>query len=309
MNTRTPLATALLVLSAGFSTAAMAASITLHKQPQFGGAQVTLHDALPNFSSVGFQDQAASLVLNGTWELCTDSNYRGQCVVLGPGRYDRLDARLNNRIESARPLAEGDTTRRAERNSQVTLYKQPNFTGGTMPLGEVSTNLSKQGFQNQASSAVITGGAWEFCSRPDFRGDCVTLAPGRYERLDQKIYHRMESARPVGGAAPTNERQRTTVAQNEERREPREVRRGERGSIDLYPGADFRGRPLRLEQDTETLDGSRMQESVSSIVVHDGTWQLCSRPAFEGRCRTFEPGRYATMAGMDDRVASAKLLR
>ena len=74
-------------------------------------------------------------------------------------------------------------------------------------------------------------------------------------------------------------------------------------------GADFRGRPLRLENDTETLDGSRMQESVSSIVVHDGTWQLCSRPAFEGRCRTFEPGRYATMAGMDDRVASAKLLR
>lgn len=200
--------------------------------------------------------------------------------------------------------------------ADVTLYKEQKFAGAAHTLRDATPNLAQQGFQNQASSAVVTGSRWEFCSSPEGRGDCVILNPGRYERLDQKIYHRMESARPVGDAWPSKEKQRTALAQKEERREgrddrrdSREWRRGDRGAIDLYPGAGFNGRPLRLENDTETLDGSRMQERVSSIVVHDGTWQLCTRPAYEGRCRTFEPGRYADLAGLDDRIASAKLLR
>ena len=201
-------------------------------------------------------------------------------------------------------------------NAEVTLYKGQKFSGATLSLRDATPNLAQQGFQNQASSAVVTGTRWEFCSSPEGRGDCVILNPGRYERLDQKIYHRMESARPVGDNWPSKEKQRTALAQKEdrrdareERRESREFRRGDRGAIDLYPGADFRGRPLRLEGDAETLDGSRMQERVSSIVVHDGTWQLCTRPAYEGRCRTFEPGRYTDLAGLDDRISSAKLLR
>lgn len=200
----------------------------------------------------------------------------------------------------------------AAQATEVTLYKGQKFSGATLSLRDASPNLAQQGFQNQASSAVVTGGRWEFCSSPEGRGDCVVLNPGRYDTLDQKIYHRMESARPVGDAWPSKEKQRTALAQGEARREAheerREGRRGERGAIDLYPGAEFRGRPLRLEQDSATLDGSRMEERVSSIVVHDGTWQLCTRPAFEGRCRTFEPGRYGTLAGLDDRIASAKLL-
>lgn len=205
-------------------------------------------------------------------------------------------------------------------HAEVTLYKGQKFSGATLSLRDAAPNLAQQGFQNQASSAVVTGTRWEFCSSPEGRGDCVILNPGRYERLDQKIYHRMESARPVGDNWPSREKQRTALAQKEDRREAREerreerresrdYRRGNRGAIDLYPGADFNGRPLRLEGDAETLDGSRLQERTSSIVVHDGIWQLCSRPAFEGRCRTFEPGRYASLAGMDDRIASAKLLR
>lgn len=317
MNIRTALATTLLVTSTGFATAAAAASITIHKQPRFAGAQVTLHDALPNLTTIGFQNQASSLVLNGTWELCSQPNYGGDCVVLAPGRYETLDARLNHRVESARPLAEGDATGRSQRGSQVTLYKGQKFTGPTLSLSDASANLAHQGFQNQASSAVVTGGRWEFCSSPEGRGDCVVLNPGRYERLDQKVYHRMESARPVGEAWPSKERQRTALAQREERpearqdrrEERREGRRADRGAIDLYPGPDFRGRPLRLEQDVESLGGSRMDERVSSLIVHDGVWQACTRPGFEGRCRTFEPGEYPSIDRMDDRIASLRLMR
>lgn len=319
MNIRTRLTAALLVLSAGFITAAGAASITLHKQPNFAGAHVTLHDALPNLAAVGFRDQASSLVLNGTWELCSQPNYRGECVVLGPGRYESLPANLNHRIESARPLAEGDASsgRAEQRGSQATLYKQPNFTGGKMPLDDVSTDLARQGFQNQASSAVITGGAWEFCSRPNFRGDCVVLAPGRYKRLDQKIYHRMESARPVGDARVARDPRQQPARQGRERREERVAGREhraeppwlERGSVDLYPGPDFKGRPLRVQEDVGNLDGSRMDERVSSFVIHQGTWRLCSQPNFAGQCLDFEPGNYDSMGRMNDRLSSLKQIR
>jgi hypothetical protein len=306
-------AVAFAFVSLASAAAPLAGEATVYKQPNFSGAQLTLRGDTPNLAPQGFHDQASSLVLAGTWEFCSQPNYRGDCMTLGPGRYATLDPKLNHRIESARLVAAkvADTA-----PSQVTLFKGQQFTGAQLALRDPSINLSGQGFQNQASSAVVAGGKWEFCSQPEYRGDCVILEPGRYERLDQRIYHRMESVRPVGDAFPARERQNTALAQREERREVqegrhdgREFRRGERGAIDLYPGAEFQGRPLRLEQDTETLDGSRMQERVSSIVVHDGTWQLCTRPAFEGRCRTFEPGRYGTLAGLDDRVASAKLLR
>jgi hypothetical protein len=226
-------------------------------------------------------------------------------------------------VVAALALAAGSAY--AAHGSEVTLYKGQKFTGDKLSLTDASANLAHQSFHNQASSAVITGGRWEFCSSPEGRGDCVVLNPGRYERLDQKIYHRMESVRPVGEAWPSKEKQRTALAQRDDRREAREerreerredrreerreARRADRGAIDLFPGADFRGRPLRLEQDIPSLDGSRMDDRVSSLIVHDGVWQACTRPGYEGRCQTFQPGQYPSIERMDDRIASLRLMR
>ena len=53
-------------------------------------------------SDVGFNDRATSLIIReGRWEFCEHADFRGECVVLGPGRYDMLD-RMNNRISSMR---------------------------------------------------------------------------------------------------------------------------------------------------------------------------------------------------------------
>jgi len=49
-----------------------------------------------------FNDRASSLVIReGRWEICDDADFRGQCVVYGPGRYASLD-RMDGRVSSLR---------------------------------------------------------------------------------------------------------------------------------------------------------------------------------------------------------------
>jgi hypothetical protein len=178
--------------------------------------------------------------------------------------------------------------------AELTIYKQPNFTGGQLTLRGHTPNLANTGFIDQASSIVIPSGRWELCTQPDFKGDCVTLNPGEYPGLDQRLKHRVESAREVGAYADQ------TGSYN----------RYGRGSIELYGQPGFNGRTLKLDRDTPSMEGTGFDDRASSVVVRDGTWQLCSDPGFEGTCRVYAPGRYADLGyGMAKQVSSARLLR
>ena len=79
--------------------------------------------------------------------------------------------------------------------AEITLYKQPEFTGEQVTLVAAVRDLNKYDFRDQASSAVVKSGRWIACSQPNFAGDCVVLEPGRYPTLDPAVYHRMESIR------------------------------------------------------------------------------------------------------------------
>jgi hypothetical protein len=76
--------------------------VVMFAGPRFEGQQVELSQDVRALSDVGFNDRATSLVIReGRWEFCEHADFRGECVVLGPGRYDMLD-RMNNRISSMR---------------------------------------------------------------------------------------------------------------------------------------------------------------------------------------------------------------
>ncbi|MEP7070594.1 MAG: beta/gamma crystallin-related protein, partial [Usitatibacter sp.] len=84
---------------------AQAAEMTLYLQPNFSGRQVTLRGFTPNLGAIGFQDQVSSMVVqSGRWEVCTQPDFKGECVTLSPGDYAALDPRLNHRVESAREV-------------------------------------------------------------------------------------------------------------------------------------------------------------------------------------------------------------
>ena len=48
------------------------------------------------------------MVRSGSWQLCSDAEFRGQCITLSPGSYPSLRAMgLNDRVSSARPAFGG----------------------------------------------------------------------------------------------------------------------------------------------------------------------------------------------------------
>ena len=178
--------------------------------------------------------------------------------------------------------------------AEVTIYKQPNFTGAQLTLRGHTPTLANTGFYDQAGSIVVHTGRWEFCSQPDFKGDCVTLNRGEYPTLDVKLTNRIESAREVGSYSTQ------TGPYNQYGR----------GSIELYGQPEFRGRTLKLDRDAATMQGTGFDDRASSVVVNEGTWQLCSDPNYQGTCRVFAPGRYADLGyGMAKQISSARLVR
>ncbi|MBV6320083.1 beta/gamma crystallin-related protein [Duganella violaceipulchra] len=78
-------------------------AIVLFSKSRFGGAKLELHNnEVRTLERYDFNDQAGSVIVNeGRWELCEHADFGGRCIVLDPGRYERLDD-MNNQISSLR---------------------------------------------------------------------------------------------------------------------------------------------------------------------------------------------------------------
>jgi hypothetical protein len=154
---------------------------------------------------------------------------------------------------------------------EVVIHKQPNFTGGAITLKNDTSNLAASGFQDQASSIEVKSGRWQFCSQPDFNGDCVTLERGKYATLDQKLNHRIESARELPVVAEKRvppvveerayarrsyEAERYARQRELDERHAREQEREDLYARDRYRDRDYRV-PERYEEDRYSYPGSR----------------------------------------------------
>lgn len=80
--------------------------VTFYEREGFEGRAFSSDRTVDDFSRVGFNDRASSVIVLGQrWEVCTDSRFNGQCMVLSPGRYDSLAAMgMNDRISSVRAV-------------------------------------------------------------------------------------------------------------------------------------------------------------------------------------------------------------
>ena len=92
---------------AGLAIATQAAAqVTFYEREGFEGRSFTTERQIDNFDRFGFNDRASSaVVLRDRWEVCEDARFRGQCIVLRPGRYASLAAMgLNDRVSSVRTV-------------------------------------------------------------------------------------------------------------------------------------------------------------------------------------------------------------
>jgi uncharacterized protein YcfJ len=67
--------------------------------------------------------------------------------------------------------------------ADVTLYEHEGFNGRSFSAERSVDNLATRGFNDRASSVVVTQQRWQVCDDAGFGGRCVVLEPGRYPSL------------------------------------------------------------------------------------------------------------------------------
>ena len=268
------------------------AELVFYDGNDFRGRSFVVRDSVADFFNYGFNDRASSAtVRGGAWQVCSDANFRGRCVTLTPGDYPSLAAvGMQDRISSARPT--GPTQAAGAPRARIVLYEGNAFGGrGVTVEGEV-VNFEQIGFNDRASSAIVDEGTWQLCEHAEFRGSCVTLEPGRYPDLGG-LGGRVSSARllpaPAAGGPP-----------------PARAASGARAI--LFGQRGFQGRSLVIDRPTvRNLEDYNFNDRASSLRVESGYWMFCSDANFEGECRTFGPGDYATLPpDLQNRISSAR---
>jgi hypothetical protein len=292
MKTRRSLLAAALV--AGTLGAAHAAEITLYSDADFNGRQMTVQGPVSNVTGAGFNDQTSSIVVHsGRWEVCTAANFQGECVMLRPGEYPRLDATFNDKISSVRQVRgrgqqAGDRGR--DNGGALVLFDQRGLRGERLTFDGNVRNLTRQGFNDRAASLLVREGTWQVCAAAEFAGYCETLGPGAYTQLDERLSDRVSSIRRVDGQYGENGQRHGRM----------------QAAVELFAQPGFSGTSFASSHDVESLGGTVFNDRVASMYVNEGRWELCTEAGYRGQCIVVGPGRYEHMGDMTHRLSSIR---
>jgi uncharacterized protein YcfJ len=192
--------------------------ITFYTDEDYRGRSYTLNAAVEDFRVAGFNDRASSLVVRrGSWEICEAVRFAGRCVVLRRGEYRSLAAMgLNDQVSSAREVGRGARAEDARDapvpppapapTGQIDLYENEGFQGRSLSANAPMPDLRGNGFNDRASSAVVTGDRWEVCENTGFGGRCLVLRQGQYPSLAAMgLNDRISSVRAVPAGARVDE--------------------------------------------------------------------------------------------------------
>lgn len=134
------------------ASAAMA-QVTFYENDDYGGRRFSSNQSVANFLDHGYNDRASSIVVSSqTWEVCENTQFSGQCVLLRPGNYPSLRAMgLNDRVSSVR-LMVSDARISDERQTPV-----------PPPLGWQGPHAGRSFRANVTSVRGILGAADQRC--------------------------------------------------------------------------------------------------------------------------------------------------
>jgi Beta/Gamma crystallin len=79
------------------------------------------------------------------------------------------------------------------------------------------------------------------------------------------------------------------------------------GQITLYERPDFQGSYVVANDGIAVVQGQGFGNTAASIVVVDGTWEVCTGANFDGRCAQLVPGNYPGIdVRLNGRIASVR---
>jgi len=285
------------------TTAALAQDIVLYEGENFSGARYASSESVNDLARVGFNDRASSVtVRGGSWQLCSDSFYRGQCATLRAGDYPSLRAMgLGGAVSSIREIGwqgGGDypgpgAAPGPAQGGAIILFDAPGMTGRSFNVNGAIANLDASGFNDRAQSAVINSGTWQLCADADFQSSCEVLGPGQWSNLGS-VSGRLSSLRPMAGAGGAVAGQGGGWG-------------GGRTRVVLYEGSNFQGRSYTVNDDQiVNLGATGFNDRASSMRIERGYWMFCTDANFMGDCRTFGPGDYPTLSWFSNRISSGR---
>jgi hypothetical protein len=173
----------------------------------------------------------------------------------------------------------------------ITFYQDDNYRGRNFTADQPVANFARNGFNDLVHSAVVHEGRWEICVDSDYRGGCGILAPGAYPNLGAYA-GRISSVRPVDS--------RVSSERSDNRGRYSEAR------ATLYEGPNLSGRSFALNDAMPNLGRTGFNDRASSLRVESGYWIFCSDSEFRGECRTFGPGEYASLPGLNNVISSGR---
>ncbi|MEO5882227.1 MAG: beta/gamma crystallin-related protein [Caldimonas sp.] len=276
-------------------------TIQLFRRPDFAGRSLVLEADAPALARSNFDDRASSIVIErGTWELCSEPGFGGDCRTYAPGRYPDLGYGMAREISSARlvrPMREAPVVMAPghgvppDAPARAVLYSERGLRGLSLSVSGALPDLQRSNFDDTASSMYIESGNWVVCRHSYFRGDCRTFGPGRYDDSDAlNFLHQASSLRPGGGSVPPTQPASPTHT----------------SGIELFAERDFRGDRIAVDGPIADLTRANFNDRTESAHVHVGTWEICSDAGFGGSCAMFAPGSYPYLGGLGRQVSSLR---
>lgn len=173
----------------------------------------------------------------------------------------------------------------ATAGAQITFWDGARFGGRPFTVNQAIPNFADVGYNDRAGSAIIRGGTWQLCTDAYFRGRCESLGPGEYPDLG------------IVGMAGTVSSVRELTGWPD---------RGGGGRVVLYDSTGFNGQTFDVNGTVVNFDGSGFNDRAQSMIVQEGTWELCVDASFGGYCQSFGPGRYPNLGPLTGQLSSIR---
>ncbi|MBH1995719.1 MAG: beta/gamma crystallin family protein [Burkholderiales bacterium] len=195
---------------------------------------------------------------------------------------------------------------------ELTLYSRDDYHGRSHTVRDAVADLEDVRFNDTTQSIRVRSGRWEACEEADFRGACFLLEAGEYPSLDGHA-NKITSLREVCGGwdgHPGRDRDRDRDHRWERDRERGHLPgRSLGGELTFYTRDDFAGRSLTVRNGAADLRERDFNDTVQSVRVRSGYWEVCEDVDFRGRCRTLGPGDYASLERLSNRISSVREVR
>jgi uncharacterized protein YcfJ len=276
-----------------------APQITFYAREGFAGRTLATDKQIGSFERFDFNDTASSVVVvRDFWEVCEDVWFAGRCVILRPGRYPSLSAMgLSDSISSVRVASTSGPVALPPpapvpppAAAQVTFYEHENYAGRSFITRDQVENFERFGFNDRASSVVVTGETRVVCEDARYGGRCVVLRPGSYPSMAAVGLNGRISSVRMPTAAETNA-PIPSVSQ-----------------VTFYEHEGFGGRSFVSRDQIDNFERVGFNDRASSAVVVGEAREVCEDTRFNGRCVLLRAGNYPSLAvmGLNDRISSVR---